>query len=377
MDPETYKVLADSLQGPKGSIKELLTSTLNMMIEAEFEAKIGAKKSERTSTRKGYRCGYRTRRFDTTFGTIILKIPHPLKGGYVPSFLRRYQRYEQDLKDTIAKAYVNGVSTGRMKHLVRAMGVEGISRGQVSRITSELNTSIEAFRCRSLSDLDYPVLFIDAMFERVREQNRGVYKAILTVMGMSPDGRHEVLAVEAAPNESYDSYARLLKGLLERGLKVPRLVVSDGAAGLLKAMSEFLPCTKWQRCQVHFMRNVVQTVRNDDKPAIVADIKRVWHTADKSLAIARAFNVIRKWEHKYPTATECLKQGILDTLTYMDFAGISPKKIKTTNIIERLHRTYRERSKTIGIFPNAHSCLKLFILLAIKYNSGYTIGISQ
>ncbi len=128
MDSETYKVLADALQGPKGSIKELLTSTLNMMIEAEFEVKIGAKKSERTSTRKGYRCGYRTRRFDTTCGTIILKIPHPLKGSYVPSFLRHYQRYEQDLKDTIAKAYVNGVSTGRMKHLVRVMGIEGISQ---------------------------------------------------------------------------------------------------------------------------------------------------------------------------------------------------------------------------------------------------------
>ena len=128
MGSETYKVLADALQGPKGSIKELLTSTLNMMIEAEFEAKIGAKKSERTSTRKGYRCGYRTRRFDTTCGTIILKIPHPLKGSYAPSFLRHYQRYEQDLKDTIAKAYVNGVSTGRMKHLVRAMGIEGISQ---------------------------------------------------------------------------------------------------------------------------------------------------------------------------------------------------------------------------------------------------------
>ena len=150
MDKTTYNILSQTLQQSDNSIKELLGKTLELMAEAEFENIIGARKSERTSSRKGYRCGYRKRRFDTTCGTLILKIPHPLHGGYVSSFLKRYQRYEPKLKETITNAYISGVSTGKMKQLVRSMGVDGISRGQVSRITSELNTAIERFRTCSL-----------------------------------------------------------------------------------------------------------------------------------------------------------------------------------------------------------------------------------
>lgn len=372
MDKTTYETLSESLYGPNGSIKELLNKTLNLMIEAEFETKIGARKNERIATRKGYRCGYRTRRFDTTCGTLTLRIPHPLKGGYVPTFLRRYQRYEQRLKETISKAYVNGISTGRMKSLVRSMGVEGISRGQVSRITSELNTSIKAFRTRSLSDLDYHVLLIDATFERAREGTRAYYWAILTVVGLSSDGQREVLAVEAGTDESADSYRKLLAQLLRRGLRPPRFIVSDGAAGLLKAMSELLPETKWQRCQVHFMRNIMQNIRNVDKPTIAAEIKQIWHTSDKCSALARAFGIIDKYRHKYPAAMWCLKSGIWDTLTYIDFKEFNPKWIKTTNLIERLHETYKCRSKTVGVFPNIQSCIKLFTLIAMKWSAYYT-----
>ena len=369
MDQSTYQRLSESLYGPEGSIKELLNQTLNMLIEAEFENKIGAKKSERTATRKGYRCGYRMRRFDTTCGTLTLRIPHPLKGGYIPTFLRRYQRYEPKLKETISRAYINGVSTGRMKSLVRSMGVEGISRGQVSRITSELNTSIDAFRCRSLSNSDYPVLLIDATFERARKASRAVYWAILTVMGLDAKGNREVLAVEAAPDESADSYRDLLARLLRRGLRPPRLIVSDGAAGLLKAMSEALPETKWQRCQVHFMRNIMANIRNDDKAMIADEIKQVWHTSDKCTAAARAFRIVDKYQQKYPIAMQCLRMGILDTLTYADFKEFNPKWIKTTNLIERLHETYKCRSKTVGIFPNVQSCIKLFTLIAMRFNT--------
>lgn len=366
MDNDTFKTLSQSLQN--GSIKELLTQTLNMLIEAEFANVIGAKKSERTTTRKGYRCGYRTRRFDTTCGTLTLRIPHPLKGGYIPSFLKRYQRYEQALKQTISDAYVNGVSTGKMKQLVRSMGVDGISKGQVSRITSELNHAVDAFKTRSLRYLNYPVLFIDAMFERVRQGSHANYCAILTVVGMDENNRKQILAVEAAPDESAESYTLLLKNLKRRGLKTPRLIVSDGALGLLKAMSIVMPEACWQRCQVHFMRNIMQSVKHADKPAIVSAVKHIWHTADKRKAIARANKVICKYERKYPTAMTCLRDGVLDTLTYMDFKEFDLRKIKTSNAIERIHEEFRRRSKSIRVFPNIESCIKLFTLLAIKYN---------
>lgn len=367
MDANTLQILTQSMQSDE-PIKDLVTQTLNLMIEAEFENFIGAKRSERTQTRKGYRNGTRIKRFDTTCGTILLRVPHLHKGSYRPSFLRDYQRYEPALKQTIATAYVNGVSTGRMKTLVRSMGVKGISKGQVTHITNELNGTVDAFRRRSLKDCGCPVLFIDAVFERVRTGDRAQLMAVLTVIGMNAQNRRQVLAVEVMPDESAESYKRLLKTLLNRGLERPRLIVSDGAAGLLKAMSEVLPETQWQRCCVHFMRNVMQTVRNVDKPVIAEEIKRVWHTSDKCLAYMRAMGIVEKYGEQYPTAMDCLRMGIVSTLTYTDFKEFSPKCIKSSNVIERLHSEFRRRSKTIGAFPNVQSCIKLFTLIAIERN---------
>lgn len=370
---ELFAALSKSMQSDE-PIKDLMTKTLNLMIEAEFEAKIGAKKSEQTPDRKRaedgskiYRCGYRTRRFDTTCGTVMLKIPHPNKGGFVPSFLKRYQRYESALKQTIIDAYVSGISTGRMRALVNSMGVEGISRGQVSRITSSVNDFVEQYRHRPLHDIHYPVLFIDAVFEKIRIKGHVTLTAIIIVTGLNEAGERDVLAIEPYPDESKESYLGLFKSLLERGLEHPKLVVSDGAAGLTTAMAELMPETKWQRCKIHLVRKILKNVKVCDRQVIGDELQEIWYTSKKEVALQRAQLIYDSYKDIYPAAMVRLQKGVYDTLTFMEFTEYSPKKISTTNSLERLNKELRRRSKAIGVFPTVQSCLKLFTLCAIKY----------
>lgn len=380
LTPELFESLSKSMDSDE-PIKELMTKTLNLMIEAEFEAKIGAKKSEQTPSRaslegqKIYRCGYRTRRFDTTCGTLTLKIPHPNRGGFIPSFLKRYQRYESALRATIIDAYVNGISTGRMRSLVNSMGVEGISRGQVSRITNSINEFVEAFRKRPLNDLNFPVVFIDAIFEKVRVNGHATLVAILIVSGLNELGERDILAIEAYPDESKESYLKLFKSLRKRGLECPQLIVSDGAAGLTTAMSEVLPETKWQHCKVHLVRKILRNVRVEDRQTMGDELKEIWYTSNKNEALRRARKIYNKYNKKYPKAMIRLKLGIHDTLTYLDFPEYSPKKISTSNVLERLNKEFRRRSKAVGVFPNINSCLKLFTLYAIKYADSWEMSL--
>lgn len=361
-------------------LKGLIETTLNLMIEAEFDAKIGAKRYEHSTTRvksegtKIYRCGYRTRRFDTTCGTLTLKIPHPQKGGFIPSFLKPYQRYEEALKQTIIDAYTNGLSMGRMNDLVKSMGIKGISKGQVSTIISEVNNKVEAFRTRPLNNLDYPVIFIDAVFEKVMVKGHSTYVAIFVVSGLKvTDGKYsrEVLAIEAYPDESKESYLQLFNSLKDRGLKSPRLIVSDGAAGLTFAKAEVIPEAKWQRCKVHLVRKVLRSVKLEDRQKIGNELKGIWYTAHKSKARKKALQIYNKYRDKYPKAMAALKWGLEDTLTFMDFPEFSPKKISTSNVLERLNREFRRRSKTIGVFPNVESCIRLFTLFTLHYTKDW------
>ena len=373
LTPELLQTLSKSMDSIE-PIKDLMTMTLNLMAEAEFEAKIGAKKSERTDSRnqlpdgrKQYRCGYRTRKLNTTAGTLMLKIPHPNFGGYVPSFLKRYQRYESALKQTIIDAYVSGISTGRMKYLVRSMGVEGISKGQVSHIISELNDFVEAFRNRSLADHYFPVIFIDAIFEKIQVNGHATLTAIMVVSGLDETGERDILAIEAYPDESKESYLRLFTSLKERGLECPRLVVSDGAAGLTTAMPQVLPKAKWQHCKVHLIRKILKKVHKEDRQTMGDELKEIWYSDKKSEALRRAQKIYNRYHKKYPGAMNGLKKNIQNTLTFMDFPEFSGRKISTSNVLERMNREFRRRSKPIGVFPNVQSCLRLFTMYAIQY----------
>lgn len=386
LSPEVFESLSASMDSIE-PVKSLMTRTLNLMIEAEFDVKIGAKRYEHAESRatsdgqKIYRCGYRTRRFDTTCGTLQLRIPHPKKGGFVPSFLKRYDRYEDALKKTIIDAYANGISMGCMSNLLKSMGVEGISKGQVSAIVAEVNSAVEEFRNRPLHDLDYPVLFIDAVFEKVLIEGQSTYYGVVAVSGLKVIGdrtlgteryEREVLAIEGYPDESKESYLKLFRSLKARGLKCPKLIVSDGAAGLTFAKAEVFPKAKWQRCKVHLVRKVLRHVKVADRQKMGDELKEIWYTSHKSKARKIAQKILRTYKSIYPKAMATLKWGLEDTLTFMDFPEYSPKKISTSNVLERLNREFRRRSKTIGVFPNTEALLRLFTLFTLRYTEGWS-----
>lgn len=236
---------------PMLSMLEWLCSQL---MEAEVSQQLGAEKSERAESRSGYRCGYRPRRLDTRMGTMYLMVPKVRHGGYIPFFVTERKRSEAALIQVVQEAFVQGVSTRKMEKLAKSLGIESLSRSQVSEMTKGLNEQVNAFRSRSLSQSSYPILWVDALYEKVRMDGRIVSMAILVVCGVDEHGQRDILAIEPMLEESEEAYLQLFRGLQERGLRTPELVVSDAHAGLVAAIRKGFPGASWQRCKVHFWR---------------------------------------------------------------------------------------------------------------------------
>ncbi|MBO5754184.1 MAG: IS256 family transposase, partial [Proteobacteria bacterium] len=352
-------------------IKSLLTETLNLIAEAEFEAQIGVKPYERSNDRKGYRLGHRERRFDTTCGTIKINVPRLRKGTFTPSFMSRYSRYEPTLLDTITTAYIAGVSTSKMDSLVRAMGVEGISKGQVSNITAHLNDLVKTYQSSSLADKKYPVIYIDAIWTDIKVHSKKTLTAVAVVVGMNEKHERELITVDVIHEETTASYLRLLNSLKQRGLNEPKLLVADGASGLIAAMREVYPNTKRQRCKVHAVRKISKNIKHVDRKVICQRLKEIWYTSNKEKSRKIADKLEKDYGKQYPKSMTQLRKGLEDTLTYVDFPEYSPRKIASTNVIERLNRELNRRSKSIGVFPNEASCLKLFTVIAIEHSKNW------
>lgn len=354
------------------SLTEKLELTLNQIIESEFESFIGTSKYTHSNNRnitnngkKIYRNGYRTRKLNTTLGAITLKIPRTNNVSFMPSFIERYKRNTDELNHLIQQMYINGISTGKVNKCIKALGVNYISKSQVSRITNKLKQETESFNTRDLNNKRYDAIYIDATFEKVLEHNKKVWCAMITVLGYTNKG-NEVISVYKAHNESEDTYTRILNDLKHRGLKTPKLIISDYASGLLKAIRNVFPRTKHQRCKVHFMRNIFQHVGNKLKHKISKEIKNIWYTSNKEVALQRANDVYNKYKNIYPDAMRCLKDGIKSTLTYTEFNKLCHRRIETSNPIENLHRQFKQRTRSIGIFPSIESCYKLYVSMALN-----------
>lgn len=357
------------------SLTKKLEITLNQIIESEFESFIGTSKYTHSNNRnitnngkKIYRNGYRTRKLNTTLGTITLKIPRANSVSFMPSFIERYKRNTNELNHLIQQMYINGISTGKVNKCIKALGVNNISKSQVSRITNKLKQEIELFNTRDLSNKQYDAIYIDATFERVMNHNKEVWCAIITVLGYTNTG-NEVISVYKAHNESKDTYTRILNDLKQRGLKTPKLIISDYALGLLKAIHNIFPHTKHQRCKVHFMRNIFQHVGNKLKRQLSTEIKNIWHTSSREVALQRANDIYNKYKNICPDAMRCLKDGIKSTLTYTEFRKLRHRRIETSNPIENLHRQFKQRTQSIGIFPSIESCYKLYVSMALNHSN--------
>jgi len=343
------------------------------LMEAEVTSKVNAAKSERTPERTGYRSGYRVRRFDTRMGSIYLFVPKLRKGGYIPFFVSEKKRSEVALMNVIQEAYINGVSTRKIEKLVKSLGIDSISRSQVSEITKELNDQVAAFRNRPLQKT-YPVLWVDALYEKIRYGKHVRNMAVLVAIGVDESGHRDILAIEPMQEESEATYKELFENLKSRGLKDAWLVVSDAHKGLMKAIqSSFVGCS-WQRCKVHFMRNILAHVPAKGKALFAGKLKQIWLQPDIESAKAYANALMDQYESLYPSAIEVLELGLEDSLQFYNFERIDFRKISSTNMLERLNREIRRRTNVVGIFPSMDSYIRLVTTYLIEYAEDWSSG---
>lgn len=343
------------------------------LMEVEVGAKINAAKSERTDDRAGYRSGYRVRRYDTRMGTMYLFVPKLRKGGYIPFFISEKKRSEAALLNVIQEAYINGVSTRKIEKLAKSLGIDSISRSQVSQITKELNDQVDAFRTRPLKKT-YPVLWVDALYERIRNGNCVQNMAVSVVIGLDEQGRRDILAIEPMQEESEATYKALFENLKQRGLSEAWLIVSDAHKGLVKAVQEsFIRCS-WQRCKVHFMRNILAHIPAKTKAHFAEKLKQIWLQPDYESAKSYAYALMDAQEKLFPEAVNSLESGLESSLQFYHFKKIDARKIASTNMLERLNREIRRRTTVVGIFPSMDSYIRLVTTYMIEYGEEWSEG---
>ena len=359
--------------GTADPMLNMLEWLCGQMMETEISNKIGAEKHEQSQERTSHRCGFRTRRLDTRMGTMYLLVPKVRNGGYIPFFVTERKRSEAALVQVVQEAFVNGVSTRKMEKLAKSLGIESISRSQVSEMTKGLNEQAEDFRNRPLTSNAYPVLWVDALYEKVRYGGHVVSMAILLVCGVSEEGKREVLAIEPMLEESKESYKQLFEKLKERGLTKPSLIVSDAHKGLVAAIGECFPGASWQRCKVHFMRNILVHVPHKEKERFASLLKGIWLTTDLATAKQRAQELADQYKEKCPKAVETLEEGLEDALTFLAFPKLDARKVRSNNMLERLNKEIRRRTRVVGIFPNPESYLRLVTVYLMEYSEDWSV----
>ena len=342
-------------------------------METEVSSQIGAGPYERSSERVAYRNGYRTRRWDTRVGTIELKIPKVSAGAYFPSLLEPRRRAEKALHAVVVEAYVKGVSTRKVDDLVRALGIDGISRSEVSRICKVLDEEVRAFLSRSIES-PCPYLWLDATFHKVREAGRVVSVATVVAIGVTEQGDRTVLGAATGPSEDHQFWTSFLRSLVKRGLKGVRLVISDAHEGLRQAIAKVLHEASWQRCRVHFMRNVLSTVPKQAQDAVAAIVRTIFAQPDHASAMDQLHEVARMLGAKFPQVAELLEDAAEDVLAHLHFPMEHRRRLHSTNPLERLHKEIKRRTRGIGIFPTRDSLMRMVGTLLAEQDDEWQVS---
>lgn len=360
-------------EGNPDFLKGALVAMLKEVMAVEVGHLVGAEPHERSTERTTQRNGYRERRFDTRVGTVDLEIPKLRTGSYFPSFLEPRCRSEEALLNVIQEAYVNGVSTRKVKDLVQALGVDGVSKSEVSRICAALDEQVEAFRSRPLTKA-YPYLWLDATHLKVREAGRVVSNAVVVAYGLNEEGYREVLGVSVGASENETFWMEFLRSLVERGLTGVQLAISDAHKGLKNAIAAVLTGAAWQRCTVHFMRNVQGKVSKAAQGVVTASVRTIFSQPDRKSAIEQLERMSETLKAKYPQVADMLDEAQEDILAYMHFPEAHWRQIRSTNLLERLNREIQRRADVVGIFPNPAAALRLIGMVLAEQNDEWQLG---
>lgn len=369
------QAVEEIMQSEHGDVlRQSVEFMVRELIEAEVAAHLGAEHGERAPDRRlAQRNGYRQRQWNTRVGEIELQIPKLRRGSFMPSFIEPRKRSEQALVAVVQEAYVNGVSTRKVDRLVEQLGLQGMSKDTVSRLCRALDEQVSAFRERPLHEARYPYLWLDAKVERVREPGGVRQKCLVIAYGVHETGRREIIGLDVGEAETEALWREFLRSLVARGLSGVQLVVSDAHAGLKAAIGQVLGAT-WQRCTVHFLRDMLGHVAKAQQPLVSGAIRQIFAATDGHEAHQRLAEVADQLAGPAPKVARLLEDAEPDLLAFYAFPAEHWSKLRSTNPLERVNREIGRRSDVVGIFPNDAALIRLAGALLIEQNDEWLVG---
>lgn len=364
MVPKTMMSMEQLRKSLDGACEDQLRDMVKFMAEAlmsaEADTQCGAAFGERSPDRVTRRNGYRTRRWDTRVGSIELAIPRLRTGSYYPDWLLEpRRRSEKAMVAVVAEAYLLGVSTRKVEKLVHQLGIESLSKSQVSELAKSLDAQVEALRSRPLDAGAYPYVWVDALHVKTRENRRIANVALLVAFGVNADGHREVLGVDVVTSEDGAGWTAFLRGLVARGLKGVQLVISDAHAGLREAIGSTLVGASWQRCRTHFMRNLLTRVAKSAQGLVGSLVRTIFQQPDHESVWKQYVAILEQLEGRFPEAKKLLEEAGPDVLAFSVFPTAHWRRIWSNNPLERLNKELRRRGNVVGIFPNRDAILRL------------------
>jgi transposase-like protein len=365
--------LAELLQkaGEGDFLRSVAEAVLQLLMEADAEGLIGAGRHERSPERLNYRNGYRERTLDTRLGSLQLRIPKLRQGSYFPAFLEPRKVSERALVAVIQEAWIGGVSTRRVDELAQAMGLSGIGKSTVSKLCKDIDERVNGFLDRPLEG-EWPYLWLDATYLKVRDGGRIVSVAAIVAVAVDAEGRREIVGLGLGPSEAETFWSGFLKGLVRRGLKGVKLVVSDAHEGLRHAIAKVLGAA-WQRCRVHWMRNALAHVPKGQQTMVAAALRQAFLQADQDTARQVWRQVADQLRSRWPKLAALMDESEHDVLAYTGFPVQHRTKLHSTNPLERLNKEVKRRADVVGIFPNEASITRLIGAVLLEANDEWQL----